>query len=605
MSEREEHIKSIVAALPDTPGVYQYLDENGKIIYVGKAKNLKRRVSSYFNKTAQNVKTAILVKKIHNIKYIVVKSESDALLLENNLIKKYQPRYNVLLKDGKTYPWLCITKEPFPRVFKTRQVFKGAEYYGPYSSVWVLETMLDLIRSIYPIRRCKLRLNEEDIAKGKFKLCLQYHIHNCLGCCEGLQSKNDYDRMIAEIRQIAKGNSRELARILLKEMERLATELRFEEAQAIKEKYLAIEQYREKTVITTTKDDNIDVFGYTEDENIAFVNILHITEGAISQGFTIEYHKKMDESKEELLSMAILELRDRIGSNAKEVIVPFEPYMEIEGVDFILPQKGDKHKLLELSEANARQYKLDRLKRGEKLNPEQRSTRILKNLQEFLKLDKIPAHIECFDNSNISGSDAVAGCVVFKMGKPSKNDYRKYNIKTVVGPDDYASMKEVVFRRYKRLVDEGSPLPDLIIADGGKGQMESIRQAVEDELGLKIPIAGLAKNSKHQTNELLFGFPPKSVGLKPNDPVFKFLGTIQNEVHRYAIGFHRDKRSKSQTHSELDDIKGIGPKTRDELLSSFKSVKRIKNASLEELGKIIGTNRASIIYNHFHGILKP
>lgn len=605
MSEREEHIKSIVAALPDTPGVYQYLDENGKIIYVGKAKNLKRRVSSYFNKTAQNVKTAILVKKIHNIKYIVVKSESDALLLENNLIKKYQPRYNVLLKDGKTYPWLCITKEPFPRVFKTRQVFKGAEYYGPYSSVWVLETMLDLIRSIYPIRRCKLRLNEEDIAKGKFKLCLQYHIHNCLGCCEGLQSKNDYDRMIAEIRQIAKGNSRELARILLNEMERLATELRFEEAQAIKEKYLAIEQYREKTVITTTKDDNIDVFGYTEDENIAFVNILHITEGAISQGFTIEYHKKMDESKEELLSMAILELRDRIGSNAKEVIVPFEPYMEIEGVDFILPQKGDKHKLLELSEANARQYKLDRLKRGEKLNPEQRSTRILKNLQEFLKLDKIPAHIECFDNSNISGSDAVAGCVVFKMGKPSKNDYRKYNIKTVVGPDDYASMKEVVFRRYKRLVDEGSPLPDLIIADGGKGQMESIRQAVEDELGLKIPIAGLAKNSKHQTNELLFGFPPKSVGLKPNDPVFKFLGTIQNEVHRYAIGFHRDKRSKSQTHSELDEIKGIGPKTRDELLCSFKSVKRIKNASLEELGKIIGTSRASIIYNHFHGILKP
>ena len=605
MSEREEHIKSIVAALPDTPGVYQYLDENGKIIYVGKAKNLKRRVSSYFNKTAQNVKTAILVKKIHNIKYIVVKSESDALLLENNLIKKYQPRYNVLLKDGKTYPWLCITKEPFPRVFKTRQVFKGAEYYGPYSSVWVLETMLDLIRSIYPIRRCKLRLNEEDIAKGKFKLCLQYHIHNCLGCCEGLQSKNDYDRMIAEIRQIAKGNSRELARILLNEMERLATELRFEEAQAIKEKYLAIEQYREKTVITTTKDDNIDVFGYTEDENIAFVNILHITEGAISQGFTIEYHKKMDESKEELLSMAILELRDRIGSNAKEVIVPFEPYMEIEGVNFILPQKGDKHKLLELSEANARQYKLDRLKRGEKLNPEQRGTGILKNLQEFLKLDKIPAHIECFDNSNISGSDAVAGCVVFKMGKPSKNDYRKYNIKTVIGPDDYASMKEVVFRRYKRLVDEGAPLPDLIIADGGKGQMESIRQAVEDELGLKIPIAGLAKNSKHQTNELLFGFPPKSVGLKPNDPVFKFLGTIQNEVHRYAIGFHRDKRSKSQTHSELDDIKGIGPKTRDELLSSFKSVKRIKNASLEEIGKIIGTSRASIIYSHFHGILKP
>ena len=387
--------------------------------------------------------------------------------------------------------------------------------------------------------------------------------------------------------------------------ERLATELRFEEAQAIKEKYLAIEQYREKTVITTTKDDNIDVFGYTEDENIAFVNILHITEGAISQGFTIEYHKKIDESKEELLSMAILELRDRIGSNAKEVIVPFEPYMEIEGVNFILPQKGDKHKLLELSEANARQYKLDRLKRGEKLNPEQRSTRILKNLQEFLKLDKIPAHIECFDNSNISGSDAVAGCVVFKMGKPSKNDYRKYNIKTVVGPDDYASMKEVVFRRYKRLVDEGAPLPDLIIADGGKGQMESIRQAVEDELGLKIPIAGLAKNSKHQTNELLFGFPPKSVGLKPNDPVFKFLGTIQNEVHRYAIGFHRDKRSKSQTHSELDEIKGIGPKTRDELLCSFKSVKRIKNASLEELGKIIGTSRASIIYNHFHGILKP
>lgn len=604
MDNYPEHINAIVSTLPETPGVYQYFDKEGKIIYVGKAKNLKRRVSSYFNKTAQNIKTSLLVKKIANIKYIVVNSESDALLLENNLIKKYQPRYNVLLKDGKTYPWLCITKEEFPRVFKTRQVLKGAEYYGPYSSVWVLETMLDLIRSIYPIRRCKLKLNQEDIDNGKFKLCLQYHIHNCLGCCTGLQSKEDYNHMIEEIRQIAKGNSRELANLLLKEMKRLAAELRFEEAQEIKEKYEAIEQYREKTVITTTKDDNIDVFGYTEDENIAFINILHTTEGAISQGMTIEFHKKMDESKEELLSMAILELRERIGSTATEIIVPFKPYIEIDGINFIIPQKGDKHKLLELSEANARQYKIDRLKRGEKLNPEQRSTRILKSLQEFLHLEKTPYHIECFDNSNISGSDAVAACVVFKKGKASKSDYRKYNIKTVSGTDDYASMKEVVYRRYKRLTEEGSPLPDLIIADGGKGQMESIRQAVEDELGLKIPIAGLAKNSKHQTNELLFGFPPKNIGLKPNDPVFKFLGGIQNEVHRFAINSHREKRSKKQIHSELDEIKGIGTKSREDLLSAFKTVSRIKKAKIEDIVNVIGKHRASVVYSYFHNDLK-
>lgn len=600
MPYNEEHIRTIVSGLPESPGVYQYFDREGNIIYVGKAKNLKRRVSSYFNKNGQSVKTAILVKKIYDLKYIVVKSESDALLLENNLIKKYQPRYNVLLKDGKTYPWLCITKEEFPRVFKTRQVFRGAEYFGPYSSVWVLETLLDLIKKIYPIRSCRLPLTETDIKNGKYKLCLQYHIHNCAGCCNGLQSREDYNRMISEIREIAKGNSQELTKYLLAEMNRLASEYKFEEAQKLKEKYVALLQYQNKTVITTTGDDNIDVFGYVEDDDIAFINILHINKGSITQGFTIEYHKKLDENREELLSMAILELRDRIHSNAKQLLVPFTPYMEMDGIEFIIPQRGDKKKLLDLAESNARQYKFDRLKQNEKLNPEQRNTRILKSLQDALKMEKIPMHIECFDNSNISGTSAVAACVVFKKGKKSKTDYRKYNIKTVCGPDDYASMKEVVTRRYKRLMEEGSPLPDLIIADGGKGQMESIRQGVEDNLNLQIPIAGLAKNSKHKTNELLYGFPAKTVNLKPGDPVFKFLSSIQDEVHRFAIEFHRDKRSKNQLHSELDDIKGIGKKTAEELLKHFKSIKRLKSAEFSEIEKIIGTHRASIIYSYFH-----
>lgn len=597
---REEHIRSIVAALPEKPGVYQYYDSKNTIIYVGKAKNLKRRVSSYFNKNQQSIKTQHLVNRIYDIIYVVVESESDALLLENNLIKKYQPRYNVLLKDGKTYPWLCITKEDYPRIFKTRTVFKGAEYFGPYSSVWVLDTLLELIGSSYPVRRCRMPMKEEEVRNGKYKVCLQYYIHNCKGCCVGHQSKEEYNAMIAEIRQIAKGNINDLSKALLERMEALAEECRFEEAQAVKEKYIALQRYQSKTVITTTSDNNIDVFGYVEDEDIAFINILHINYGSITQALTLEYHKRMDESREELLATAIFEMRGRIHSEAKTIVVPFEPYMTMEGVEMVLPQKGDKKKLLELSQSNAKQYKFDRLKRNEKLNPEQRSIRILKNLQDTLKLEKIPMHIECFDNSNISGDSAVAGCVVYKKGKPSKNDYRRFNIKTVVGPDDYASMQEVVHRRYSRLIEEGHPLPDLIIADGGKGQMESIRKVIEDELHLDIPIAGLAKNNRHQTNELLYGFPPKAIGLKPDDILFKFLAGIQNEVHRYAIEFHREKRSKKQTRSELDEIKGVGEKTKQELLRSFKSVKRVSSASLEDIEKVVGKHRASVVYEHFH-----
>ena len=595
-----DHIKQLVAALPNTPGVYQYFNQEGKIIYVGKAKNLKRRVSSYFNKSQQSAKVTALVKHIYDLKYIVVESETDALLLENNLIKQYQPHYNILLKDGKTYPWLCITKEEYPRIFKTRQVMRGAEYFGPYSSVWVLDTLLDLIRSIYPVRTCKMPLFTDKIEAGKYKLCLEYHIKNCMGPCEGKQSKEEYQKMITEIREIAKGNSSVITSMLQNEMKQLAAEYRFEEAAAVKAKYDALLQYRNKTVITTTATENMDVMSYEEDGNAVYINMLHIVEGSIVKGLTIEYNKLMDEPPEEVLAMGMLELRDRLGSKAKTVLVPFIPSIELDGVTLSIPQRGDKKKLLDLSAQNVKQYKVDKYKISEKLNPEQRQTQVLNALKEHLKLEKLPMHIECFDNSNISGDSAVAACVVYKKAKPSKQDYRKYTIKTVQGPDDYASMREVVFRRYKRMLDEQTPLPDLIVADGGIGQMESIRQVIEDELQLNIPIAGLAKNDKHQTRELLFGFPPQSIGLKATDACFKFLAGMQEEVHRYAIEFHRDKRSKKQTASELDEIKGIGQETKNKLLLTFKSVKRIKEATLENLENCIGKHRASIVYEYFH-----
>jgi len=595
-----DYIKQQILLLPDSPGVYQFFNNEGVIIYVGKAKNLKRRVSSYFNKVHDSAKTNILVKHIYDLKYIVVNSENEALLLENNFIKKYQPRYNVLLKDGKTYPWLCITKEPFPRVFKTRSIVKGADFFGPYSSVWTLDTLLDLVRELYPIRTCRLPLTEDTIAANKFKVCLQYHIHNCTGVCEGLQSHLDYRKMIDEIKEIAKGNSHEITNYLLAQMRELAEKQRFEEAQKIKEKYDSIVKYQSKTVITTTSDDNLDVFAYDEDENSAYINILRIAKGSVIQGFTIEYQKKIEEEKEELLAFAILELRERLKSSSKTLIVPFHPDLSLDSVEIVVPQRGDKKKLLELSTQNVRQYKLDKLKQAERLNPDQRSIRLMKEIQDVLHLPTLPQTIECFDNSNISGNDAVAACVVFKKTRPSKKDYRKYIIKTVDGPDDYASMQEVVRRRYVRIINEGTTLPDLIITDGGKGQMEVVRQVIEDELHLQIPIAGLAKDHHHRTSELLYGFPPATIGLKPTDFLFKFLASIQDEVHRFAISFHRDKRSKNQTASELDLIPGIGEKTKIDLLKEFKSLKRIQNAEKSDLEKIIGTHRASIIYTYFH-----
>ncbi|HQP79989.1 MAG TPA: excinuclease ABC subunit UvrC [Paludibacteraceae bacterium] len=595
-----ESLKHKIAALPESPGVYQYFNSEGTIIYVGKAVNLKRRVSSYFNKVHDSVKTNILVRHIHDLKYIVVNSENEALLLENNLIKKYQPRYNVLLKDGKSYPWLCITREAFPRVFKTRTVTKGADYFGPYSSVWMLDTLLELIRELYPIRTCRLPLDEKNVLTKKFKVCLQYHIHNCMGVCESLQSADDYRKMIDEIKEIAKGNSHTITDYLLVQMRELAAQQRFEEAQQLKEKYDAIIKYQAKTVITTINDDNLDVFSYDDDEHSAYINILRIAKGSVVQGFTIEYQKKMDEPREELLALGILELRNRLRSTSKIVIVPFLPDLIDENLKMIVPQRGDKKKLLDLSLQNVRQYKLEKLKQAEKLNPDQRAMRLMKEIQTTLHLPKLPQTIECFDNSNISGSNAVAACVVFKKAKPSKKDYRKYIIKTVVGPDDYASMQEVVRRRYTRMINEGVPLPDLIITDGGKGQMEVVRRVVEDELNLQIPIAGLAKNNKHRTNELLFGFPPKVIGLKPTDFMFKFLASVQDEVHRFAITFHRAKRSKSQTASELDSVKGIGEKTKTELLKHFKSMKRLRNAEKSDIEKVVGNHKASIIYAHFH-----
>ena len=591
-----EYLKGIVSNLPERPGIYQYLNAEGTIIYVGKAKNLKRRVYSYFSKEHEPGKTRVLVSKIADIRYIVVNTEEDALLLENNLIKKYKPRYNVLLKDDKTYPSICVQNEYFPRVFKTRKIIRnGSSYFGPYSHIPSMNGVLDLIKHLYPLRTCNLNLSPENIRAGKFNVCLEYHIKKCAGPCIGLQSQEEYLKNIDEIKEILKGNTQEISRMLLQKMQDLSAEMKFEEAQKVKEKYILIENYRSKSEVVSAVLHNIDVFSIEEDDNnSAFINYLHITNGAINQAFTFEYKKKLNESKEELLTLGIIEMRERYKSLSREIIIPFELDMELNNVVFTVPQRGDKKKLLELSMLNVKQYKADRLKQAEKLNPEQRSMRLMKEIQQELHLDKLPMQIECFDNSNIQGSDAVAACVVFKKAKPSKQDYRKYNIKTVEGPDDYASMKEVVRRRYQRAIEEETALPDLIITDGGKGQMEVVRQVME-ELQLDIPIAGLAKDRKHRTSELLFGFPPQTIGLKQHSPLFKLLEQIQNEVHRFAITFHRDKRSKRQIASELDEIKGIGEKTKTALLKEFKSVKRIKEASLEEISAIAGEAKGKLI----------
>ena len=579
-TKTSEYLKGIVANIPEGPGIYQYLNAEGVIIYVGKAKNLKRRVYSYFSKEHEPGKTRVLVSKIADIRYIVVNSEEDALLLENNLIKKYKPRYNVLLKDDKTYPSICVQNEYFPRIFKTRKIIRnGSSYYGPYSHMPSMNAVLDLIKHLYPLRTCNLNLSPENIRAGKFSVCLEYHIKNCAGPCIGLQSQEEYLRNIGEIKEILKGNTQDISRMLFQQMQELATEMKFEEAQKIKEKYTLIENYRSKSEVVSSILHNIDVFSIEEDENnSAFVNYLHITNGAINQAFTFEYKKRLNESKEELLTLGIIEMRERYKSLSREIIVPFEIDMELSNVVFTVPQRGDKKKLLELSQLNVKQYKADRMKQAEKLNPEQRSMRLMKEIQQELHLDRPPLQIECFDNSNIQGSDAVAACVVFKKVKPSKQDYRKY----------------IIRRRYQRAIDEESTLPDLIITDGGKGQMEAVRQVME-ELHLTIPIAGLAKDRKHRTSELLFGFPPQTIGLKQHSPLFKLLEQIQNEVHRFAITFHRDKRSKRQVASALDTIKGIGEKTKTALLKEFKSVKRIKEASLEEISAIAGEAKAKII----------
>ena len=591
-NKTNKYLKGIVANLPEKPGIYQYLNAEGTIIYVGKAKNLKKRVYSYFSKEHEPGKTRVLVSKIADIRYIVVNTEEDALLLENNLIKKYKPRYNVLLKDDKTYPSICVQNEYFPRIFRTRKIIRnGSSYYGPYSHIPSMYAVLDLIKHLYPLRTCSLNLTPENIRAGKFNVCLEYHIKNCAGPCIGLQSQEEYLKNIDEIKEILKGNTQEISRMLLEKMQTLAGEMKFEEAQKIKEKYLLIENYRSKSEVVSAVLHNIDVFSIEEDDsNSAFINYLHITNGAINQAFTFEYKKKLNESKEELLTLGIIEMRERYKSRSREIIVPFELDLELNNVVFTVPQRGDKKKLLDLSILNVKQYKADRMKQAEKLNPEQRSMRLMKEIQQELHLERPPLQIECFDNSNIQGSDAVAACVVFKKAKPSKKDYRKYNIKTVVGPDDYASMKEVVKRRYQRAIEESSPLPDLIITDGGKGQMEVVREVIEDELGLNIPIAGLAKDNRHRTSELLFGFPPQTIGIKQHTPLFRLLTQIQDEVHRFAISFHRDKRSKRQVASALDSIKGIGEKTKTALLKEFKSVKRIKEASLEDISAIIFDN---------------
>ncbi len=597
--EREQldnYLKGIVLNLPDSPGCYQYLNENGEIIYVGKAKNLKRRVYSYFSKEHQSRKTAMLVSKIRDIKYIVVNTEEDALLLENNLIKRYKPHYNVLLKDDKTYPSICVTHEHFPRIFKTRNIIRnGSTYFGPYSHIPTLNALLELIKNLYPLRTCHLPLTPENIRNGKYNVCLEYHIKNCKGPCIGAQSQEEYLQYIREAKEILKGNTGEISRNLIRQMQQLAEEMRFEEAQTIKRKYDLLENYRNKSEVVSNVLHNIDVFAIEEDDKSAYINYLHVANGCINQAFTFEYKKRMNEAPEDLLALGIAEMRERYNSSSREIIIPFPIGVEMEGITFTVPQRGDKRKLLELSILNVKQYKVDRLKQAEKLNPEQKSMRLMKEIQQSMHLEKLPLRIECFDNSNISGTDAVAACVVFKKCKPSKQDYRKYNIKTVAGPDDYASMKEVVRRRYARAIEEQGELPDLIITDGGRGQMEVVREVVEDELNLRIPIAGLAKDDRHRTHELLFGFPPVVIGMKTDSPVFRLMTQIQDEVHRFAITFHRDKRSKRQTGSALDHIKGIGEKTKTQLLKRFKSVKRIKEATLEELAAEVGPAKARII----------
>ena len=599
--KRLEYLKGIVRRLPDKPGSYQFYDEEHTIIYVGKAKSLKNRVSSYFHTEVDRFKTKVLVSKIFDISYTVVNTEEDALLLENSLIKKYNPRYNVLLKDGKTYPSICITNEFFPRIFKTRTINKKwGSYYGPYAKVSAMYDVLNLIKELYNPRTCRQPITKEGIESGKYRVCLDYHIKKCMGPCVGKQSYEDYQKNISQAREILKGNTREVLRDLKDEMLKLSEELRFEEAEEVKRKYLALDGFVSKSQIVSQTIDKVDVFSITSDEKMAFINYIHVSNGTINQSFTIEYKKKLNETDAELLQLGIVELRERFKSDSKEIIVQEEVDVELDGVKFTIPKLGDKKKLLDLSIMNCKEYKFDRLKQAEKLNPEQKQTRLMKELQDKLHLPSLPYQIECFDNSNISGTDAVAACIVFKRMKPSKKDYKRYNIKTVVGPDDYASMKEVVHRRYSRLIEEEQPLPDLIIADGGKGQMEVIREVIQDELNLDIPIAGLAKDDRHRTNELLYGFPPMKIALKVESELFHVLNQIQDEVHRFAITFHRDKRSKRALHSELDDIKGIGPKTRDELLNALKSVKKIREAELPTLSDIIGPAKAKIVYEHFH-----
>ncbi|WP_337745909.1 excinuclease ABC subunit UvrC [Hallella sp.] len=608
---RLAYLKNIVLNMPQKPGSYQYYDKRREpgenpdpahIIYVGKAKHLKNRVSSYFHKEVDRYKTKVLVSKIQDITYTVVNTEEDALLLENALIKRYNPRYNVLLKDGKTYPSICVTNEFFPRIFKTRTINKKTgTYFGPYPHITAMYNVLDLINKVFKPRRCHQPITREGVALGRYKTCLEYHLHNCEGCCIGKQSWDEYQENIREAKEVLKGNTRELSQHLYKEMMAAAKDLRFEEANALKIRYQMLQEFVAKSEVVSHTINDVDVFTIIDDDhrNNAYINYIHVKNGTINQSFTYEYRRKLDESDEDLLMLAIPEIRERFASKAKEVIVPFEMEWQLPDAAFFVPQRGDKKHLLELSEMNGKQYKFDRLKQAEKLNPEQKQTRLMKELQTKLGLDKLPYQIECFDNSNISGTDAVAGCIVYKGMKPSRKDYRKYNIKTVVGPDDYASMQEVVRRRYTRMQAEGTPLPDLIITDGGRGQMEVVREVVEDELHLHIPIAGLAKDDRHRTNELLFGFPPVVVGLKADSELFRVLTQIQDEVHRYAITFHRDKRSKHALHSELDDITGIGPKTRDALLKAFKSVKRIKGATLDQLATAIGPSKANTVYRHF------
>lgn len=599
--KRLAHLKAIVSTLPNKPGSYQYYDEHGTIIYVGKAKNLKNRVSSYFHKEVDRFKTKVLVSKIFNISYTVVNTEEDALLLENNLIKKYKPKYNILLKDGKTYPSICVTKEYLPRIFSTRVINKKfGTYYGPYSHLGTMYGLLDIIKKLYKPRTCRFPITRESIEQGKYKPCLEYHIHNCGAPCTGRQSAEEYNRNIEQAREILKGNTREVQKLLFRQMQEAAEELRFEDAEELKRKYMLLDSFCSKSEVVSHTINNVDVFTVTNDEKIAYINYMHVTNGSINQAFTFEFKKKLEETAEEILPLGIVQIRERLGSTSREIIVPFMPDTQLDGIEFTVPQRGDKKTLLDLSAMNGKQYKFDRLKQAEKLNPEQKTVRLMKEIQDILKLPRMPYRIECFDNSNISGTDAVAGCVVFEKLKPCKKDYRKYNIKTVVGPDDYASMQEVVRRRYSRMKEEGTPLPDLIITDGGKGQMEVVRQVVEDELRLHIPIAGLAKDSRHRTSELLCGQPPVVVGMKTDSEIFRLMTRIQDEVHRYAITFHRDKRSRHALHSELDDIKGIGPKTKDLLLKELKSVRKIKEADLQALTGIIGASKGATVWRFFH-----